>query len=315
MFVDIHIENSEYSNLTISDFLTRYVNKMNERQSEHRTWPTIQKSNLDKKELTYLFHLEGELWRQNNEKYITFFANPDQSHSSMLHTFLLVHGFFLIERWLDLFLNIENRISEKSGRSKRRKLLFGKDGLFTKKYSHLSMIMGYPANLCSTASKIFPIYQENDSWNIHQSATIPVRLEQFYLSSTNNKHHQYSTIIEVALIKTREKLPRHIFGQKIKTRELRKKCRRLRATWYDVLWIYSESFRYHPVCPSDYCFGNPFYWNRTIRWLTSAIVTGLLFLIQKSLSDNRLLEDCWTRTKRRNPFFSQIFGVSRDMLS
>jgi len=314
LFIDLEITGREYSSLTIPDFLTRYVNKMHERQSEHSSWPTIQKHNLNKKELNYLFQLESELWGEDYENYITFFPKPNRPHNSILQTFLFVHGFFLIERWLDLFIKGSGRISRKTGRLNKRKLLFGEKGFFIEKYSHLSMIMGYPANLCSTVSKIFPIYQVNDGWNIHKNSTIPNDLKQFYRSISNNKYCHYSEIIESALINSRKKLPRHIFPRK-NTRELRKFCRRLRATWYDVLWIYSESFRYHPVCPSDYCFENPFYWNRTIRWLTSAIVTGLLFLIQKSLSDNKLLEDCWTRTKRRNPFFSQIFGVSRDMLS
>jgi len=146
---------------------------------------------------------------------------------------------------------------------------------------------------------------------MHQNIEIPNRLRDFYQANTGKEH--YKPIIEIALRNTRKKLPRHILPR-AKPKELRKKCNGLKATWYDVLWIYSESIRYHPVCPSDQILRNPFYWNRTIRWLTSAIVSGLFFIIHKSRAGDRQLRSCWEESKNLNPSLRQIFGGSRDMI-
>ena len=166
-------------------------------------------------------------------------------------------------------------------------------------------------NLSSTTREISSLVSTQPTWAMHQNIDIPDSLRSFYRANTGKDH--YKTIIEIGLKNTREKLPRHILPR-TKPKELRKKCSGLKATWYDAMWIYSESIRYHPVCPSEQSLRNPFYWNRTIRWLTSALVSGLFFIINKSRAGDRQLESCWEESKNLNPSLRQIFGESRDRI-
>jgi len=128
---------------------------MVERGNRIRSWPPVIVPR--KNELLYLFQLENELWGADYQNYISFFPNGYTSSRPLLQTFLFVHGFFLIERWLDLFLKSHDIELKRGGRTKRRKLLFGNEGLFIKDYNHCMMIMGYPANLSSTTREISPL--------------------------------------------------------------------------------------------------------------------------------------------------------------
>ncbi len=45
------------------------------------------------------------------------------------------------------------------------------------------------------------------------------------------------------------------------------------AGWYDVIWHYSESFRYKDLAVSAYARQNPFFWNLSVRWVYSFLAS------------------------------------------
>ncbi len=75
-------------------------------------------------EIHYLFHLASELWGSDWHMYSTFF--PKQNGGDPIwQTFHFAMAFYLVERWLYLFMSAEKR---KASRGARRRFLFGIEG-------------------------------------------------------------------------------------------------------------------------------------------------------------------------------------------
>jgi len=123
-------------------------------------------------------------------------------------------------------------------------------------------------------------------WNKVKNRRIHPNLQSFYKATTSKTH--FSEILEASFIRTRkDHLTRFLSSKKKKSKRL---PRKLRAYWYDVLWNYSESIRYHLIIPTDQALTNPFYWNRSLRWFTSATITGLLNIL--SISNSNIRDVC-----------------------
>lgn len=250
--------------LTVTDFMTHYSYQV--RNKLDMTHLGGVRFSAQDWELEYIFHLEEEMWGPDWAEYAAFYPPPSLGPKT-LETFRFVLLFYIAERCLKLFLNCKERYS--TGRKGMRRKLFGKDeGLFTVKAPELLWAMGAPFYLVGSTKSVRVVGGDGASWRTLRSATIPTKLQQFYHAMTGKEH--FADIVETALRRARED---HL------AKSLRKKkgeplpCG-TEATWYDVLWHYSESVRYNPFVPRDVT--DSFYWNRTVRWFTSLLITGLL---------------------------------------
>ena len=109
-------------------------------------------------------------------------------------------------------------------------------------------------------------------------------------------------ILEASFLRTRQDLCRLLNLNRKKVGNPRK----IRAWWYDVFWKYSESVRYNPLAITHISRFHPFYWNRTIRWLTSLLITGLMFFVHLGSSNDRILT-LWRSECSRNPILRGIY--------
>ncbi len=255
---------------------------------------------IPEERVRYIFHLEAELWGTNWQEYINFFPN-DGTDYEPLQTFIFVHSFFIFERCLELFINHQQSV--KYGRGQFRQKLFGfKDGLFSSQHPELLAVLGPPFLLCADTQKVYCIRIGLNRWNKIKNRSIPPRLQKFYKSTTGKSH--FSEVLKASFTSTRRKhLTRFLRNQAKKTKSLSSK---LRAYWYDVVWNYSESIRYHPIIPTDQALTNPFYWNRSVRWFTSATITGLLNILSKS---NINIRHVWKEMLTNSKILASIFGT------
>lgn len=284
---------------SFGDFLNGYSKRVNDRLQVITNDDIPLNITFEEEELAYIFHLESELWGVDWKKYVNFFSDNSTS-CVLLRTFDFVLSFFVIERALSLF--IPNNLSRKQN----RQYLFGyQDGLFSVKYPRLLKIMGAPFYLYANTSKTFPLQDCHVHWSRVKLTPISTEIESFYISNTTYKH--FSKIIEAAFINTRKT---HLTSQL--SREKKKKTKVLKnvkAWWYDVLWNYSESIRYHPVLPSEKSLENPFYWNRSVRWFTSLTLTGLLLILNRC---NSKVNQVWSSCVQKNEVLQRVFdGVDR----
>lgn len=286
-------------NLNFQKFHDTYINRL---LSDLGKLKTVHNLNFTfpEERVRYIFHLEAELWGTNWQDYINFFPDDDKNYEP-LQTFGFVHAFFIFERCLELF--IYNQQTGDYGRGQFRKTLFGfKDGLLSSKHPELLELLGPPFLLCADTQKVYCIGNSRKRWNKIKNCPIPCNLETFYKSTTRKSH--FSTILEASFVSTRSRhLTRVLRNQAKKTKSL---SRKLRAYWYDVVWNYSESIRYHPIIPADQALTNPFYWNRSIRWFTSATITGLLNILSKS---NSSIHHVWKEMLTNSKILTNVFGT------
>ncbi|MCP2619785.1 hypothetical protein NLC35_00850 [Candidatus Aminicenantes bacterium AC-334-K16] len=249
-------------------------------------------------EIFYLFHLEAELWGPNWEKYINFFPDESVNDFEIWETFRFVNAFFLIERWLYFFIPPEKR---QSSRKTRRRFLFGyKKGVLSVQSPQLLSILGPPFSLSANTVRIIPLEGSIQLWEQFINERVPEELINFYEIATRKKFPW--KILEASFLNTRKALPRMLSLYRKKVDNQRK----IRALWYDVFWKYSESVRYNPLAISHISNHHPFYWNRSIRWLTSLLITGLMFFIQQASSNNQIL-DLWRSEYTRNPILGGLY--------
>lgn len=243
-------------------------------------------------EIRYLFHLESELWGADWQEYVTFF--PSREEKPVWQTFHFALAFYLVERWLYLFMPPEQR---REGRGKRRRYLFGvENGLFSHKYQAVLSVLGLPFSLRGSTKSVDAV--DDDSrcrWKELRRCSMPVELLNFYQSVTGYDH--CCMIVEAAFKRTREYLP-----QLLKRKHL---GRGVYAWWYDLLWRYSESVRYRPL-DVDYQV-DAWYWNRTVRWLASLLTSGMMWIATRR-TDEQPISNLWKQTTGENPIISGVYG-------
>jgi hypothetical protein len=260
---------------------------------------------LASEQLHYLFHLESELWGSDYRCYVTFFKPPTQRSRLVLQTFLLTHSFILVERWFQAFLP-PSAMSTRGRPSKRRTLFGHANGLFTVQFKDCLASLGAPYNLFGSTTNVEDM-SRNNRWQTLQTIVVPATLRMFYQNVCAYSHPV--PIIESSLKSCRRKLPDHIFPNE--KHHKRNKTRGLKSTWYDALWVYSESIRYHPIAISQVSLNTPFHWNRSVRWCTSLLISGLLCIAAKKDS-NHQLQAAWNSAQNRNRILRGVFGTSRD---
>lgn len=271
-----------------------YLANVQKATSQIANFPTF---HLADPQLEYLFHLESELWGSRCGHYSYLIGGP-LPYYCVLETFKFTHAFFSLERWLRGF----STISPQRARQSHRDALFDNAGIFTAQFKDCLAALGSPYNLLSSSTSVRPILGQG--WTKLSSAPVPSGLRAFYTRVSGHNH--FVNIIESSFKRTRRKLPRHLRASR--------GTRGLKATWYDVLWVYSESVRYHALSPSQISTSRPFYWNRSVRWCTSLMITGLLELASKSDATGRI-PVLWRRIRSANPILSHVFGSSRDAIS
>jgi hypothetical protein len=273
-----------------------YLANVQKATSQISSFPAF---HLGDQQLEYLFHLESELWGSLCSHYSYLIGGPLPRHC-VLETFKFTHAFFSLERWLRGF----STVSQQKARHYHRNALFDNSGIFTSQFKDCLAALGSPYNLLSSTTSVKPILGQG--WTSLSSTPVPNALSAFYRRVSRQRHNHFSSIIESSFKSTRRKLAKHV--------RARRGTRGLRATWYDVLWIYSESIRYRNLWPSQISASRPFYWNRCVRWCTSLMITGLLELASKSDGTGRI-PVLWRRAQLANPILLHVFGSSRDAIS
>lgn len=296
------------SGLTFQGLNQTYLKSVCDRIASVSSLPPV---HVTKEDLGYLFHLEGELWGADWDEYSGFFppSITQDGPKYFLQTFLFAHAFILVERWLHtLVLPAQLR---SMGRKGRRRELFGKDhGLLTVRYPDALGVLGSPYNLLASSTTLMPIeVGATGRWATLRHATVPRSLRAFYRSVTGYDH--FADILEAAFKNCRTKLPSLIFGRGRRNASQRRMLRGSKASWYDVMWAYSESIRYHTMCPSRNSLLRPFYWNRSVRWSTSIFISGILCLARQAGRGSEI-KSSWRRATRLNPVLADVLGGSRD---
>jgi hypothetical protein len=272
--------------------------------------PAIDDTSHPRESIGYLFELEAELWSNDILSCTSFFAN-NSSHdqSSCTQTFHFVHAFYLIERWLSLFLSGH---SKKNGRGRMRKTLFGKDdGLFAVRCADSLGMAGPPFSLMGSPRRVDDLTVDN-LWNACKSSREPDPMQTFYRRACAGKDH-FSQVLESAFRNARRKLPEHLFSNESSTTR-RRKMKGVRACWYDVLWMCSESVRYHDFCVPEILRQNGRDWNRTILWFASLCVNVLILLLATNPDNKSVLASSWHDALQRNEILNVVFSDSRESL-
>ena len=291
------------SELTFQDFITEYNRSLQRGIQNHQLQHPI---SVLSDELRYVFHLESELWGSDYSHYTRFFP-PDSFGYNNLETFKFVLSFFSIERCLHLFLPSSEK---RKGRKGKRRYLFGhQNGLFSVRHVQLLSIMGPPFFLSANRQKVLAVGSSNSAWSSIKKVAIPPSLSEFYRKVSGNRHSHFATILESAFLNTR----RTHLVKSLKNKKNQSLPRGTKAWWYDVLWKYSESIRYHPLLPSKQSLSQPFFWNRSVRWFTSLTLTGLLQILAISNPQvERAVKKSWKEMLKSNRVLAELYkDISR----
>lgn len=251
--------------LSIDELLSTYSQEM---RRKLQNVPVSQPVEVEEWELKYIFHLEEELWGPDADTYRTFFPSTGGTNAVLLQTFHFVLLFYIVERCLELFVKREDRHQIGHGRL-RRKIFGHEDGLLSKRALGATQAMGLPFSLVGQTSSVEVVGSSQSEWDALKRLYVPKPLKRFYQKTTGKSH--FADILEAALKQARRDFLREKFGKSGKRLDAG-----VRAWWYDVLWRYSESVRYHALIPV--VVSSPFYWNRAVRWFGSVIITGLLLV-------------------------------------
>lgn len=286
--------------LTFQEFHRKYL----ERLSSEFTGTESLRITVPEYGVRYIFQLEAELWGANWEQYVGFFPDPNDDYEP-LQTFAFVHAFFLIERTLELFAQSHEG---DGGRRQRRRYLFGwESGLFSTKYPESLAALGPPFFLNADTRRVYCLGGRDQEWQALKRVAVTGPLKDFYNNTTGKDH--FAEIIEAGFVSTREKhLPKQFGGRLVGQRRRRRLESQVRAYWYDVFWNYSESVRYHPISPDERAATKPFYWNRSIRWLASTAITGLLSVLAKCGGN---IGRVWVRMYKESKVLRGVFDEKR----
>lgn len=293
----VNVNQQPTRTFTFKDFIQTYATRL--RNGLDKLPPEqIPENYGNKQEFEYIFHLESEIWGHDWERYFSFFADTEQGQETILQTFHFVILFFAIERCLSTFQLIDRR-EKGTGRKGRRKDLFGyENGIFSVRYAHISELMGPPFYLSADTKIVHVSSSSIQSWESLKLKNVPPNLRAFYETTSRRGH--FTGILEASLIRTRKThLPAN-FGRK----KQRRLPRQTRAWWYDVLWKYSESLRYNRVLPSRTAQEYPLFWNRSVRWITSLILTGLLGIATRKNPD---VAEAWQSITRQNSILRNLY--------
>jgi len=291
-----------HRHLHFQDFIQAYTQRVQARL-QGASVPALPRT-PSPEELRYIFHLEGEVWGNHWVRYTFFFDTAAPSNGEILETFRFVMAFFIIDRCLDLFLS-EQDLGNLGRRSRRRKFFGRNNGFFTVQAPHLLASLGPPFFLYANTRQALPLASERATWQRLQASSIPEALRGFYRHTTNGKHHHFTSILERAFVRARA----DFLVPKLSRRNQKRLPQQTYAWWYDVLWHYSESMRYRAVAPSHHAQTRPFFWNRSIRWFTSLVVTGLLNIVARQ---SPLVKTEWQHMQRHHPVLGPLYaGVTR----
>lgn len=256
-------------------------------------------ASVENGEIDYVFHLEEEIWGPDWQQYTKFFPQSSEQ-SILLQSFHFVLCFYIVERVLKMFADKKKRYS--LSRKRLRRIIFGqKDGLFTVYLPNAMAAMGPPFFLAANTRRVETVGITQTKWNSLCTLSQPRKLKSFYQATTNKEH--FCKVIESALVSTRND---HVVKslRKAKGKKLPKGTQ---SYWYDVLWHYSESIRYHPLTLAPQSVTDPFHWNRTVRWFTSIAITGLLLIAQKMGAP---VPSVWG-TRRQSRLWQALGGSAR----
>jgi len=255
--------------LTITDVLEEYSRKV---RGGLQGGGSVPSTVVEDWEIDYVFQLEQELWGADWQHYTDFFPGKNQA-SVHLQTFHFVLFFYVVERCLKLLVDQTARY--KIGRKLLRQWIFGKDkGLLSVQWPDGMQALGVPFCLAATPQRVEVRNAAQTMWQTLGQEPLGGDIVDFYRATTGKAH--YVEIVEAALRNTRKD---HL-AKSLRKRKGEKLPAGTRAYWYDVLWHYSESIRYRPLLPSQHSVEHPYYWNRTVRWFTSVVITGLLLMAQ-----------------------------------
>jgi len=221
-------------------------------------------------EFFYLYDLESELWGRE-EEILCFQARRPECEVTILEPFRFVHLFYLIERGVRLFLyvlratNIQpNKITHTHIRDDAYAVFFHTD------FRHA---LPYPWNLSALTRRLL---QGREDHRRHQHYTFEGHIDRVL-----RKNH-YTEVIETALYRSvrwqRERRGKPLPGS-------------IKGFSLDVLWHYSESYRYRTPIASQYLRKIAHYWGLNLRWIGYAFLT-LLELWLYTLSA-RCLREIW----------------------
>ncbi|NGO39042.1 hypothetical protein G4L39_06480 [Limisphaera ngatamarikiensis] len=255
--------------LTITEVLKEYSRKVRGGLQGGRS---VLSTVVEDWESDYVFQLEQELWGADWQHYINFFPGKNQA-SVHLQTFHFVLCFYVVERCLKLLVNQTERY--KISRGRLRQWIFGKDkGLMSVQWPKGMRALGLPFCLAATTRNVEVPDVARARWQMLGQESLEGDILRFYRATTGKAH--YVEIVEAALRNAHED---HL-TKSFRKRKGEKLPDATRAYWYDVLWHYSEAIRYRPLLPSQHGMAHPYYWNRTVRWFTSVVITGLLLMAQ-----------------------------------
>lgn len=280
--------------VSVEELLARYCRQMRAGMVGGAAGPPVEEW-----EIEYVFHLEEELWGVDWRDYVRFFPREGEE-ARPLQTFHFVLAFYLVERCLKLLAEQGERY-KLSHRSLRRRMFGREQGLLTVKLPWALEAMGAPFFLYGSTSRVGVVGGGGDKWERLRRELVSDELKRFYRAVAGRE--QFTDVVERGLVSAR----RDHLVKCYKGRQGNRLPAGTRSWWYDVLWHYSESVRYHPLAPSERSVNQPFHWNRTIRWFASVLVTGLLLI---AANRGTPVVDVWRRRSGR-PLSRSLGGEDR----
>src|SRR5207247_7614321 len=187
--------------------------------------------------IRYSLDLEAELWGHDVNLYLDRTNLQNQAHVEM---FKFVHGFYIFEQGITNLLMALNHAMPTTHWATRQawwSLLFG-----ARQFQ-----VGCPFPIVATANT-------NDFVNGRAEAGSHATCYSGANFNYVNRNH-YLDVLRGAIKGTTRWL-----------REVKPNVQSL-AGFYDVVWHYSESFRYRDAAVSSYARQNPFFWNLGVRWV------------------------------------------------
>jgi hypothetical protein len=243
-------------------------------------------SGLMQRDLFYLYDLEAELWGFNYVKYLDQ-TSPDED--VQLEPFRFVLLFYLVERSIRLFLGHLKFLDYTSSAISHSKI---RNSLYTHLFDQDVLIrwFPFPFNLSALTTRVvtnnydFCRHKDYGCIGNHYSVV---------------GHDHYADIICSSL-------RRAVSWQR--KRHTNPKPGSIKAYFFDVLWRYSETYRYRVPLASDYLRENPFYWGLNLRWLGSAFILIIeLWLYTLCARKIRLAWDVYSQ-HAKSSFFQNVQG-------
>jgi len=218
-----------------------------------------------KNSLYFLYHLEKEILIKCGKN----------KNETFLETFKFVKLFYLIERWIDLFLYIQENASQISHAGVSKK--------FIKIVENLNPVFPFPFNL--VLEKIKNKYKwtyGNEDFIKHSEYTVNATSKDYIEIINKSYRETFRKIVQKKL--------RDITDPKKKKEKRKYKEKDTKICFFDVFLRYSESLRYHVFMPTNYNSENVYYWNLNIEWLTLTISEIFEYLLIDFLPVDEILK-------------------------